>query len=122
MPIHKSREVMGNDTSSSLDTRLEAVSHPVRREVLYELRRAAQAGDTAVCVHALHGDSASDSREVALMHRHLPKLAEHGFVCVCPEGEHVERGPQFDDLLPLLDHLASSGAAADESGAVSQCD
>lgn len=101
-----------NDSLGGLDARLEAICHPVRRELLYELRGASQEGKRAVCLDVFYGDSEDDARKLALRHRHLPKLAEHGFVAVGSEGDRVEPGPRFDDLHPLLDHLESIDCAA----------
>ncbi|MFC7155252.1 hypothetical protein ACFQPA_07260 [Halomarina halobia] len=39
---------------------------------------------------------------IQMHHVHLPKLADHGFVRWDREAGTVTRGPQFDDIRPLL--------------------
>ncbi len=52
------------------------------------------------------GDRAvvSEDREtmIQMHHVHLPKVADHGFVCWDRETGTVTKGPQFDDIRPLL--------------------
>jgi hypothetical protein len=99
---------MGTTQSpGELDARLEAVGHAVRRELLFDLRRAVRAGENAVDVTAFCAAADVDSPALKLAHTHLPKLAELGFVTLGPEGDRVEPGPRFDELLPLLDFLAA---------------
>jgi hypothetical protein len=107
-----------HETRSGLDTRLDAVGHAVRREVLFELRRGVREGAVGVSVASLSGTD--DAPGLALSHRHLPKLAEYGFVVVA--GDAVEPGPRFDELTPLLEFLANEGGATGDTDAVSPRD
>lgn len=106
---------------SGLDARLEAVGHGDRRRVLFELRQAVRGGDERIRLDFFADVADSDAWRIALRHRHLPKLAEYGFVTVGSEGECIEPGPKFDDLLPLLDYLAWHEDVSADVAAASRC-
>lgn len=45
--------------------------------------------------------------QIEMYHRHLPKLADEGFIRWNRDTTHVVEGPQFEELRPLLDVVAS---------------
>ena len=46
-----------------------------------------------------------DRRYVAFLHNHLPKLADSGFIRYefSKDGIDIERGTEFDQLIPILE-------------------
>lgn len=97
-------------TTIDVDTKLDAVGHVERRRLLYALLEEARNGGAVLEFERLHIGSNGGERAASLWHRHLPKLEEGGFVVVDVDRKRVETGARFDALVPLLDHLAASGA------------
>ena len=89
-------------SGSGLDRALEIVSDRHRRLVLLELR-AGRVGDVSDVL--LRGGD-SERERTALEHQHLPKLADAGYVEWDRETGHLERGPNFGEVEPLVDLLA----------------
>ncbi|EMA37325.1 DUF7344 domain-containing protein [Halobiforma nitratireducens] len=52
-----------------------------------------------------------DSLVLALKHRHLPLLADWGFVDWTTEPFSVQRGPRFDEVLVVLESLDANANA-----------
>lgn len=50
-------------------------------------------------------------KQVALHHRHLPKLADHGYIDWTPGSDSISTGPSFDQIervLELVEHQLES--------------
>jgi len=43
-----------------------------------------------------------------MQHVHLPKLADHGFIDWDQDAQRVTKGPQFDEIEPLLTVLSEN--------------
>jgi hypothetical protein len=128
--------VAGADSGGTeLDCAFDALSHRYRRRLLFALstRQSGLAGAVAVSDLVADGRDgprgtgdlvlgkrpvpapigAADDRDstavrTELVHVHLPKLADAGYVRWDPDGETVRRGPSFGAVEPivrlLLDH------------------
>ena len=86
-----------------MDEVCRALADVHRRRVLIYL---AEAGQTPAVVQVPEDivDTASDfeRRQMELYHSHLPKLEEHGYIRWERETQTVRRGPEFDEIKPLL--------------------
>jgi len=89
-----------NVSSNSFDECLRALEHERRREVLATLSTT----DT-LRLSAL--DGGDEQVRLSLTHRHLPALAERGYVDWDRDAGYVRRGPRFDNVDALLALLRS---------------
>jgi hypothetical protein len=53
-------------------------------------------------------DSPPDASRIEYQHIHLPKLANYGFIEWSPSKSHIEKGPQFEEIQPVLELLSES--------------
>lgn len=90
---------------TDLDERLRALAHDDRRTVLTALAEADPDADPSLVIGG-HGPLDLSASRVELQHRHLPMLAEHGFVVWHQNTLEVVRGPAFHEIEPLIDHLS----------------
>lgn len=85
--------------ATSFDEQLEALAHVYRRRLLYELAVTEEPIDLQEsCQEILGADDA-----ISLQHAHIPKLEDLEFVSC--EGHELYRGPQFEEIEPLLELL-----------------
>lgn len=89
------------------DDVLSALANVHRRRLLVELREQNPHGEVP---DASYGTTPPDQLEVEMVHVHLPKLADDGFVEWNRETGTVTRGPRFGDLVPVLNLLAEDGS------------
>lgn len=88
----------------SYDRVFEALASEQRRRILFALLDEPLEVD---------GGSLTGERELPdtvlleRRHIHLPKLADYGFVRWRPEKNVVEKGPQFEEIDPVLESLAA---------------
>ena len=73
------------DESQTVDTLLDTLCHPVRREVIYYFERVAEDEhtDLSALVQQLEARLSSETDEqirLKLAHSHLPKLAQRGWL------------------------------------------
>ncbi|WP_277554091.1 DUF7344 domain-containing protein [Halobaculum limi] len=92
--------------SATLDSMFDALCHPYRRRVLLELLKQDQV-KTPEFIHetvdAVSLESTTPERlKVDLHHVHLPKLASKGYIDWTPETKLVQRGPNLDEITPLI--------------------
>jgi len=92
-----------------------ALADQRRRNILVELL------DGSIDIAALADDSADPDQRVtvALHHRHLPMLADEGYISWDRSTEAIERGPRFDVIQPLLEGVIQESDAGDPSPSVS---
>ncbi|WP_338739508.1 DUF7344 domain-containing protein [Haloplanus salilacus] len=91
----------GRHQSVDLDVQLRTLSAAERREVLHTLSAADADAGTTVDIGRFV--DASDADPLLSMHHiHLPKLEETGLVRVDRDSNRVRRGPESDDIEPLL--------------------
>jgi hypothetical protein len=89
--------------SSSSDDVFEALSHPYRRQLLVAvLARNPQDDDDRDPLDLVADDVDPDVLEVDLIHTHLPKLAEMGFIEWDRDAGDISKGPNWGDIAPLL--------------------
>lgn len=98
--------VHGSSYQAVLDDQFKAVAHVERRRVLTELAALDAPSQQSVTIDAL--GPLDRSRTVALYHRHLPHLADCGYVDWHRETGEVLRGPQFGEIEPLITVLTSN--------------
>ena len=100
-----------NSDPKSLDTMFEALSNEYRRHVLFAVsdHGPGEAADEftleSFASRRYEGPEVATA-ETMLFHAHLPNLADKGYVEWEPERGTIRRGPNFDDIAPLLGILA----------------
>lgn len=90
--------------SRPLDETLHVLSHIQRRSLLVALLDHNPQDDSPVAVGS---EEAVDSVErlVEMRHVHLPKLEEYGFITWDRDSNEVSKGPNFEEIRPLLELL-----------------
>ncbi|MFC6977247.1 ArsR family transcriptional regulator [Halomicroarcula sp. GCM10025709] len=98
-----------NIDSASLNVMFDALRNPYRRRILVAISDHNPCEITEFArnqIASVSEDEADPERlEVQLLHSHLPKLAEKGYIDWNPEAETIRRGPNFHDIAPLLQLL-----------------
>lgn len=85
------------------DRLFDALADPDRRRLLAELLSNGPETESPVSLDSpLDAISTDDATRIEYRHRHLPKLADYGFVEWTPGDRVVERGPRFDEIEPAL--------------------
>ncbi|NIC00572.1 helix-turn-helix transcriptional regulator [Halobacterium sp. R2-5] len=93
----------------ALATVFRTLSDPTRRHILSKLRRHTPQPLVELEYEAFH--ESADEREpphVHLYHGHLPKLDSAGFVDWDRETDTVSRGPNYEEIRPVIDLLAEN--------------
>lgn len=90
------------------NTAFEALADEQRRRLLVSLLEEDQRTVSAVVSGAIEEETATRnaSKQVAMRHNHLPKLADHGFVQWSRGTGEIIQGPQFDQIRPLLEFVS----------------
>lgn len=78
------------------------LSHPHRRRIFTELNESTSRHETEVELEALSDATELEDETVNLIHNHLPRLAEAGFVEWDPERQVVTHGSRFHEIAPLI--------------------
>jgi hypothetical protein len=86
----------------ALDTIFECLRHPACRRVLRALPSHSPRGEAEV-PRSEADTTEADDVAIELHHVHLPKLAEAGYIEWDPATATIRRGPNFDEIAPLLD-------------------
>ena len=89
---------------TSFDTHLDALGHVDRRRLLLALLNAEEAA-LPIELDQPEYETADRDVLVSFHHSHLPKLEDLGFVDADPDQHSVTRGPRFEEIKPLLEHL-----------------
>jgi len=93
-----------NTLTDALDVSLDALSHPYRRRILTRLHDQNPRKEAEFSADELADDADDIDRLVLeIHHRHLPKLAEAGFIDWDREADVLTRGPRFDEIAPLIE-------------------
>lgn len=87
---------------SSVDTMLEALSSRSRRQLLVNLMRK-NPPQEAKQVDELDVEGDKQRFLTRLHHVDLPKLEELGYIEWDPESGEIVKGPEFDEIRPLLE-------------------
>jgi len=95
-----------------LDAKLSVLADSHRRRLLSILAQTPAADEPIATSRAVRTDRENFSdgdgkhpESIKLYHVHLPKLADHGYVDWNREAQTVARGPQFENIVPLLTAL-----------------
>ncbi|MFC6977100.1 hypothetical protein ACFQL1_24030 [Halomicroarcula sp. GCM10025709] len=88
-------------TEPEVDRVSDALRHGDRRHILLTIADAELADEERLSLQELDLDS-TDRPAVELVHRHLPKLAEAGYIEWDREMGTITRGPNYDEVGPLL--------------------
>lgn len=93
--------------ANELGELLEVLSHPHRRRILTRLNIRNPRDEDEFELAELTGDDELGDETVKLIHHHLPKLTDSGFVDWDREHRTVTRGPRFDEIAPLIELMVS---------------
>lgn len=92
-----------SETGPAMDAVLDALADKYRRRLLVALlEHNPQDGDPRIPADVEVPDEDVQVLETAMVHTHLPKLEDAGFVEWDEEADEVGRGPRFDEIRPLL--------------------
>lgn len=94
-----------SSSPGSIDTTLETLSNASRREVLLSLSAP---GEESLAQDALV-EPADRDHAIELIHVHLPKLDDEGFLEWDRETGELRRGPRFEEARPLLEAVRDHG-------------
>ncbi|WP_254764850.1 DUF7344 domain-containing protein [Natrinema marinum] len=93
------------------DSAFEALAHEQRRTLLLALLQSnpQDAGFESPTGHSVLTD-AEQRVQTELYHVHLPTLEDDGYIEWNEKTDQIIKGPQFDEIRPLLECIASDGA------------
>lgn len=94
------------------DRVFEALSAAPRRQVLASLVTGDEPVSLPESAAAPHGSVGCEALRVSLCHRHLPQLADAGFVDWESDPFRAYRGPRFDDVATVLRAMEPATATA----------
>lgn len=87
----------------SLDQAMSALNDTTRRRVLRALKEESpRQQDTFETGEFAPDDPDSETIQIDLHHRHLPKLDETGYIDWKEDTGQIRRGADFDEIRPLL--------------------
>ncbi|WP_436931998.1 DUF7344 domain-containing protein [Halosimplex halobium] len=89
----------------SFDDMVDTLAHVQRRKLLVALLEHNPQDDTPVVIADSESESDAVERLVSMQHVHLPKLADYGFIEWNEDTHEVMKGPNFDEIRPLLELL-----------------
>lgn len=90
----------------TLDDCLDALGHVQRRKLLRALLVHNPQDDDPTRIDPNESNDEELERLIAMKHVHLPKLEEYGFISWDRDTSEVSKGPDFDEIRPLLEVLA----------------
>jgi hypothetical protein len=97
---------MNESTSHySFDDVMDALATVHRRELLVSLVMQRSQDEPSVFDVLSYSEAFADVSFTEMYHVHLPKLAEYGFIEWNRDTHEVTKGPNFDDISPLLELL-----------------
>lgn len=93
----------------SFDDALDALRNRQRRELLLSLLDHNPQHVSGITDGGVESrpDTVAMDRLVTLRHVHMPKLVEYGFVEWDEETREARKGPNFEEIRPLLELLAN---------------
>ena len=100
-------------TTISLDTVLELLAEEHRRRLLVNLleHNPQDVEDIDLVAGISLADEELAQFRIQMKHTHLPKLADAGVIDWDREAGVVRKGPEFDELRPLLELLRDNADA-----------
>jgi hypothetical protein len=95
--------VADGSTDRSLDRMFDVLRHPYRRRILMLVSEHNPRDENEFSVDALATeDDDLELLTTELFHVHLPKLAEAGYIEWDEDTHTIRRGPNLDEIAPLL--------------------
>ena len=86
-----------------VDEIFEALSNPYRRQLLLSLlEHNPQEDDDRDPLNVISADTEPEVLETELVHSHLPKLEEMGFISRDERTDEISKGPNWSDTAPVL--------------------
>lgn len=91
------------------DNAFEALANEHRREFLVALLEAnpLEADVEPPTDGGVESPEADQRLQIEMYHTHLPKLVEYGFIEWEEDTNEIIKGPQFEDIRPLLEYVES---------------
>jgi hypothetical protein len=89
----------------SFDDMVDALADVQRRKLLVALLKHNPQDDAPVVIADSESETNAIERLVTMQHTHLPKLVEYGFIEWNEETHEVMKGPNFNEIRPLLELL-----------------
>jgi hypothetical protein len=89
----------------TVDDVMDALADVQRRKLLVALLEHNPQDDSPTVLADSESDETAVASLVSMNHVHLPKLAEYGFIEWDRQSHKVEKGPNFDEIRPLLELL-----------------
>jgi len=86
---------------------LVLLSHPHRRRIVTRLNTSNPRDEDEFDLESIPAGDELDAETIDLIHNHLPKLADAGFVDWDQERQVVTRGPRFHEIAPLVDLMVA---------------
>lgn len=88
----------------SLDVALDLLADRYRRSLLVALleHNPQNDDDTQIPAEVTVEDEDLEFLQIQIIHTHLPKLESAGVIVWDRESNEISKGPQFNELLPLL--------------------
>lgn len=87
------------------DDVVDALADVQRRKLLVALLEHNPQDDAPAVIADSKRESDAVERLVSMQHVHLPKLANYGFIEWNEDTHEVMKGPNFDEIRPLLELL-----------------
>lgn len=93
--------------AAETDRALEALSHPCRRRLLFELYEEVNSRSGAAINYTNTRSFDIEKGRIRLYHSHLPKLEGAGYIEWNKAEKTIQRGPRWDEIEPLLELIHS---------------
>lgn len=95
-----------DETATATDPQFEALTRAERRKLLFALLESESTDEPRVDLESFVAEGDREVSSVSMHHVHLPKLEAMGFVETDRDRQYVKRGPDFEEIEPLLRILA----------------
>lgn len=99
-----------HSVNSMINDQFKALSSERRRDVLLTLLDQQDRVDPPSEYEQIEIDGGEDLSAISMQHVHLPMLEDCGYIEWDKESQSVSKGPQFDELEPLLTVLEENEA------------
>ncbi|WP_231182862.1 hypothetical protein [Haladaptatus sp. DYF46] len=88
-----------------LNDKFAVLASSERRQLLHALKEDSAPDTATVSPRAVATNGGDREQATALHHVHLPRLEDHGLITWDRKTDTVTKGPQFDEIGPLLTDL-----------------
>ncbi|MFC7131810.1 MULTISPECIES: DUF7344 domain-containing protein [Salinibaculum] len=101
------------------DKTFDALAHEQRRTLLLDIL---ESNPQDAGVELPTGESAPTDAErrvwISMYHSHLPKLEDYGYIEWNRDAQEVVKGPQFEEIRPLLEWVDDQAELPGQNGQV----